>query len=151
KKVIENNYVALRVNGIFIKEQLIERIFLSCYHKCSQEFLQKIEQAKQQCFPLLAFQIKARHSRRVWLSQIEGIANIINRLYAEYPKLGIVFDGWSITGKEDESSCCRSMIDAEQSIVEAIIELIHKDIPVYSAVGATTYETVVWWCDAINL
>lgn len=151
KKVIENNYVALRVNGIFIKEQLIERIFLSCYHKCSQEFLQKIEQAKQQCFPLLAFQIKARQSRRVWLSQIEGIANIINRLYAEYPKLGIVFDGWSITGKEDESSCCRSMIDAEQSIVEAIIELIHKDIPVYSAVGATTYETVVWWCDAINL
>ncbi|GDZ95891.1 tetratricopeptide TPR_2 repeat protein [Planktothrix agardhii CCAP 1459/11A] len=151
QKVIENNYVALRVNGIFIKEPLIERIFISCYHKCSQEFLQKIEQAKQQCFPLLAFQIKARQSRRVWLSQVEGIANIINHLHAEYPKLGIVFDGWSITGTEDESSSCWSMIDAEQSIVEAIRELIHKDIPVYSAVGATTYETVVWWRDAVNL
>ena len=151
QKVIENNYVALRVNGIFIKQQLIERIYAVCRQRCPHEFLQKIEQAKQQCFPLLAFQIKARQSRRVWLSQVEGIANIINHLHAEYPKLGIVFDGWSITGTEDESSSCWSMIDAEQSIVEAIIELIHKDIPVYSAVGATTYETVVWWCDAINL
>jgi tetratricopeptide (TPR) repeat protein len=151
QKVIENNYVALRVNGIFIKEQLVERIYAVCRQRCPHEFLQKIEQAKQQCFPLLAFQIKARQSRRVWLSQVEGIANIINHLHAEYPKLGIVFDGWSITGTEDESSSCWSMIDAEQSIVEAIIELIHKDIPVYSAVGATTYETVVWWCDAINL
>lgn len=151
EKVIENNYVALRVNGIFMKQDLIERIYISCYHKCSQEFLQKIEEAKQKCFPLLAFQIKATHSRRVWLSQVEGIANIVNHLYAEYPQLGVVFDGWSITGTEDDSSSCWSMIDAEKSIVEEIIQLIPNDIPVYSVVGGTTYETVVWWFDAINL
>jgi hypothetical protein len=151
KKVIDNNYVALRVNGIFIKEQLIERICRVSYQKCSQEFIQKVEEAKQQCFPLLGIQIRAKNSRRIWLSQVEGIANIINHLYADYPKLGIVLDGWSITGKEDESSSCWSMIDAEKATMDDIVATIPSHIPVYSAIGATTFETVVWWTQAIEI
>jgi hypothetical protein len=144
KKVIENNYVALRVNGILIKEQLIERICRVSYQKCSQEFIQKVEEAKKQCFPLLGIQVRAKNSRRVWLSQVEGIANIINHLYADYPKLGIVFDGWSITGKEDESSSCWSMIDAEKATMDDIVAAIPGEVPVYTAIGATTFETTVW-------
>ncbi len=144
EKVIENNYVALRVNGIFIKEQLIDRIRQVSYQKCSPEFLQKVEEAKKQCFPLLGFQIRAKNSRRIWLSQVEGIANIINHLYADYPKLGIVFDGWSITGKEDESSSCWSMIDAEKATMDDIVAAIPGEVPVYSAIGATTFQTTVW-------
>ncbi|MEG3956499.1 tetratricopeptide repeat protein [Microcoleus sp. herbarium2] len=151
EKVIENNYVALRVNGIFIKEQLTERVRQVSCQKCSQEFIQKVKEAKKQCFPLLGIQIRAKNSRRVWLSQVEGIANIINHLYADYPKLGIVFDGWSITGKEDESSSCWSMIDAEKATMNDIVALIPSQIPVYSAIGATTFETVVWWTQAIEL
>jgi hypothetical protein len=144
KKIIDNNYVALRVNGIFIKEQLIERICRVSYQKCSQEFIQKVEEAKQQCFPLLGIQIRAKNSRRVWISQVEGIANIINHLHADYPKLGIVFDGWSITGKEDEFSSCWSMIDADKATMNDIVALIPGHIPVYSVIGATTFETTVW-------
>lgn len=144
KKVIDNNYVALRVNGIFMKEQLIERICRVSYQKCSQEFLQKVEEAKKQCFPLLGIQVRAKNSRRIWLSQVEGIANIINHLYADYPKLGIVFDGWSITGKEDESSSCWSMIDAEKATMDDIVAAIPGEVPVYTAIGATTFETTVW-------
>jgi hypothetical protein len=150
KKVIDNNYVALRVNGIFIKEQLIERICLVSYQKCSQEFIQKVEQVKKQCFPLLGIQIRAKNSRRVWISQVEGIANIINHLYPDYPKLGIVFDGWSITGKEDESSSCWSMIDAEKATMDDIVATIPSYIPVYSAIGATTFETATWWAKGID-
>jgi tetratricopeptide (TPR) repeat protein len=144
KKVIDNNYVALRVNGTFIKEQLIERICRVSYHKCSQEFIQKVEEARKQCFPLLGIQIRAKNSRRVWISQVEGIANIINHLHADYPKLGIVFDGWSITGKEDEFSSCWSMIDADKATMNDIVALIPGHIPVYSVIGATTFETTVW-------
>lgn len=151
QKVIENNYVALRVNGIFMKEQLIERICKVSYQKCSQEFMQKVEEAQKQCFPLLGIQIRAKNSRRIWLSQVEGIANIINHLYADYPKLGIVFDGWSITGKEDKYSSCWSMIDAEKATMNDIVALIPSEIPVYSAIGATTFETVAWWTQAIEL
>jgi hypothetical protein len=150
KKVIDNNYVALRVNGIFMKEQLIERICRVSYQKCSQEFIQKVEEARKQCFPLLGIQIRAKNSRRVWLSQVEGIANIINHLYVDYPKLGIVFDGWSITGKEDKSSSCWYMIDADKATMNDIVALIPGHIPVYSAIGATTFETVVWWTQAID-
>jgi tetratricopeptide (TPR) repeat protein len=150
KKVIDNNYVALRVNGTFIKEQLIERICRVSYQKCSQEFIQKVEEAKKQCFPLLGIQVRAKNGRRVWLSQVEGIANIINHLYADYPKLGIVFDGWSITGKEDKSSSCWSMIDADKATMDDIVALIPGHIPVYSAIGATTFETATWWAKGID-
>ena len=151
QKIIENNYIALRVNGIFIKEQLIERIRQVSCQICSQEFIQKVEKLKKQCFPLLGIQIRAKNSRRIWLSQIEGIANIINHLYADYPNLGIVFDGWSITGKEDASSSCWSMIEAEKATMNDIVALIPSQIPVYSAIGATTFETVVWWTQALQL
>ena len=150
QKVIENNYVALRVNGIFIKEQLIERIRQVSYQKCSQEFIQKVEEARKQCFPLLGIQVRAKNGRRVWLSQVEGIANIINHLYADYPKLGIVFDGWSITGKEDKSSSCWYMIDADKATMNDIVALIPGHIPVYSAIGATTFETATWWTKGID-
>ena len=150
KKVIDNNYVALRVNGTFIKEQLIERIRQVSYQKCSQEFIQKVEEARKQCFPLLGIQVRAKNGRRVWLSQVEGIANIINHLYADYPKLGIVFDGWSITGKEDKSSSCWYMIDADKATMNDIVALIPGHIPVYSAIGATTFETATWWAKGID-
>ncbi|MBG0748118.1 MAG: tetratricopeptide repeat protein [Planktothrix agardhii KL2] len=150
KKIIDNNYVALRVNGIFIKEQLIERICRVSYQKCSQEFIQKVEEARKQCFPLLGIQVRAKNGRRVWLSQVEGIANIINHLYADYPKLGIVFDGWSITGKEDKSSSCWYMIDADKATMNDIVALIPGHIPVYSAIGATTFETATWWAKGID-
>ncbi|CAD5942374.1 hypothetical protein [Planktothrix agardhii] len=146
-----NNYVALRVNGIFIEEELTQRVIYAARKNCSDQFLREVETAKQKCFPLLGIQIRARNSRRSWLSQVEATANLINQLYVDFPDLGIVFDGWSVTGKEDTSDICWSMINDEKSVVSDIVALISDGIPVYSAIGATTYETTTWWYQAIDL
>ena len=149
--VVANNYVALRVNGIFIEEELTQRVIYAARKNCSDQFLREVETAKQKCFPLLGIQIRARNSRRSWLSQVEATANLINQLYVDFPDLGIVFDGWSVTGKEDASDICWSMINDEKSVVSDIVALISDEIPVYSAIGATTYETTTWWYQAIDL
>jgi hypothetical protein len=69
KTVLDNNYVAFRANGIFIKEQLVNRVCDASVKKCSQDFLTQVKQAKTH-FPLLSVQIRAgsrdlaRSSRR---------------------------------------------------------------------------------------
>ncbi|MEG4330949.1 tetratricopeptide repeat protein [Microcoleus sp. AT9_A2] len=138
--ILDNNYVAFRANGIYIEEQLIKRISEVSINKCSQGFLAQVERAKKS-FPLLGLQIRGS---RNWVSQVEGIANIIKNLYSEFPNLGVVFDGWSMTGKEDFQSSSWSMIEKEKKVVEEILDLIPPKINTYSAVGSTTYETVVW-------
>ena len=33
--------------------------------------------------------------KRCWIEQVEGSAELLNHLYQQYPKLGIIFDGWT--------------------------------------------------------
>jgi hypothetical protein len=148
KTVLNNNYVAFRANGIFIEDKLAKRVCDDSIKKCSQDFLIEVKQAKKH-FPLLGIQI--RISSRVWLGQTEGIANIITNLYSDFPNLGVVFDGWSLTGKEDSRSTSWSVIEKEKAIMEEILALIPPNINTYSAIGATTFETVVWWTQAIEI
>lgn len=148
KTILDNNYVAFRANGIFIKEQLVKRVCDVSLKNCSQDFLTEVKQAKKH-FPLLGVQI--RTSSRVWLGQAEGIANIIKSLSSDFPNLGVVFDGWSLTGKENSVSTSLSIIEKEKAIMEEILALIPPTINTYSAIGATTFETVVWWTQAIEV
>ena len=147
KTVVDNNYVAFRANARFIEESLINRICDVSFKKCTPDCLKEMERAKE-CFPLLGVQI--RTSSRVWLGQVEGIANIINSLYSDFPNLGVVFDGWSLSGKEDSLSSSWSMIESEKAVMAKILSVIDPAIATFSAIGATTYETVVW-AKAIDL
>ena len=47
----------------------------------------------EECEPLLWVGITGQ--KRCWLEQVEGTAHILNTLYDYYPKLGVVFDGWT--------------------------------------------------------
>lgn len=141
KTVLDNNYVAFRANGISIDDRLAKRVSDASLKRCSQDFLTQVEQAKTH-FPLLSFQIRA--ASRIWRGQAEGIANIIKSLYLDFPTLGVLFDGWSLMGIEDADSPSWSMIEIEKAIMAEILTLIPSTINTYSAIGATTYETVVW-------
>jgi hypothetical protein len=141
KMVLDKNYVAFRANGFFIEEELINKVCQVAWTKCSEDVVQEVAKAKNH-FPLISIQI--RTSSRVWLGQVEGIANIIKTLYTDFPNLGIVFDGWSLTGKEDSLSTSWSIIEREKAIMEEILAIIPSTINTYSAIGATTYETIVW-------
>jgi len=137
--VLVNNCFTFRVTDFFIKEDMTNRITKGSYQRCSQEFLQQIEIAKQH-FPLVCFQIRVHF--RLWLSQVEGIANIINKLSKDYPDLGVVFDGWSRT--EIDSPGDDKMIALENEEVAKIIDRLDARTKIYNVIGCKTYEKVVW-------
>ncbi|MEP6486750.1 tetratricopeptide repeat protein [Microcoleus vaginatus GB2-A3] len=141
KTVLDNNYVAFRANGLLIEEQLANKVCEVAVKKCSRDLLAQVEQATKH-FPLLSFQI--RLNSRIWRGQVEGIANIIESLYSDFPNLGVLFDGWSVTGTEDSHSSSWSIIQKEKAMMAEIIAQIPSAINTYTAIGSTTYETVVW-------
>jgi tetratricopeptide (TPR) repeat protein len=148
KTIADNNYFALWVTEAVITEKLADRIHKSSLKKCSQIFLQEVEKAKKH-FPLLSFQIRIHD--RVWLSQVEGIANIVNSLYRDFPNLGVLFEGWSIPENEEHKMKnpgykkeLENTIEAEKEVVEKILDIVNCDVSTYNTIGSMVYETIAW-------
>ena len=139
--IVENNYFAFRVTDLFINEQLIDRMSRAALKKCSQNqsFLQELEKAKKH-FPLVCIQIRSHI--RIWLSQVEGIANIIKNLHSDFPNVGIVFDGWSRTEANNHND--EYMIEREKDIIEQILAITPSYIDTYNAIGCKTHEKIAW-------
>lgn len=141
KTIVENNYFTVWVTDLIIKEDLAQKITHSSIKRCSQDFLQGVGRAKTKHFPLVYMQIRIHN--RLWLSYIEGIANIIKSLYANFPNLGIVFDGWGRC-QEVETDFEKLNIARETAAMKKIIDLLPSGIKTYSIIGSMNYEKVVW-------
>jgi tetratricopeptide (TPR) repeat protein len=125
KLMLENNYLAVRVTDVRVKQELANRIYDNALKKCAEAFVEKIEKAKKH-FPLLW--INLRGHDKVWSSRVEGYANIINALYRDYPNMAIAFDGFP----------------DEKTTMEKILALIPNEITTYDALDCPLYETIVW-------
>jgi len=140
RTTLENNYFTVRLTDVVIKERLANNIYQAAISQCSQEFLQKLAKAKKH-FPLLWIQIRLRY--RVWVSQVEGIANIIKSLHSDYPNLGVVIVGnWYFTETDEIEGC--PQIENEKATLEQILALIPPTINLYSAIGHPSYEIMAW-------
>ncbi|NEP45139.1 MAG: hypothetical protein F6K35_40345, partial [Okeania sp. SIO2H7] len=142
--ILTGNYCVIPVFDIFVREGLAEKIYEGSARISSPAVLEEIETAKKH-FPLLWFNLRVH--RRFWVSQGEGIANIVNRLYEDFPNLGVVFDGWSRVKVGDvvvENRETEEAIAKENKVVEQILSLLKPNIPTYNTIGCMTYESVVW-------
>jgi len=140
KTIIENNYLAVRVNDVFVREKLATRIYDGSLKRCSPKFLAEVERAKNKHFPLLWFGL--RSDNKSWVSQVEGIVNIIKKLAVDFPNIGVVFDGWSQIEREDERG--ELMIARDKATEQEILEILPPDIQTYSTIGSMSYEKVIW-------
>jgi len=125
KFCLTNNYFTFKLTALAIQEKLANRIYHNSYNKCSPIFLQKVAQSKKH-FPLLWISIRSQ--TREWISQVEGIANIIKKLSDDFPSMGVIFDG----------------MPTEKANMEKILELIPPNISTYNALGCEVHETFVW-------
>ncbi len=151
KKILENNYFGVNVLNDTVRgcgihdERLRERLLNFSKNKCSSTFLEKVEKVKKNNFPLLW--VTVRLHKRVWLSQVEGLANIIRELYLHFPNLGVVFDGYSrqdVWGNLVDNPREEEIISQEKEIISQIQSLLPQEIPVYNNVGCFMHESLVW-------
>lgn len=128
---LRNNLLVLPLGCTDMSEDLFDRINDVAIKKCSQDFLDKILKARQH-FPLLWISIRTH--KRVWLSQVEGIVNIIKKLALNFPNLGVIFDG----------------MPRDKAVMEKIVALLPMSIETYNALDCAVCETIVW-AGAIDL
>ncbi|NJM59221.1 MAG: tetratricopeptide repeat protein [Oscillatoriales cyanobacterium RU_3_3] len=144
--ILENNYVAVIATGFLLKEELANKMYSGAIKKCSPDVLETVEKAKKH-FPLLWFEIRSSNTR-VWVSQVEGIANIIKSLYSDFPNLGVVFAGWHRLAIDYPGA--EAVIEREESIRKQILDMIPPEIETYSTIGRPLYEGIVW-VNTINI
>ena len=72
----------------------------------------------EECQPLLWVGITGQ--KRCWLEQVEGTASILNTLYEYFPKIGVIFDGW--TPPLTSSDYHRTEARKDNEIIQKIIK-----------------------------
>ena len=144
--VLKKHYFALKAGKDFITQELANRIYQTALKKCTPSFLNQVEAAKNH-FPLLFITIRTHN--RTWVSQVEGIANIINHLLPDFPNLGVVFDGISSQDKDgkkllpDERE--KAILESNQSLLKEIVKLLPKSfVNLYNSIGCLMCESIVW-------
>ncbi len=124
--MLENNYLAVRVTDVRVKQELANRIYDNTLKKCAEAFVEKIEKAKQH-FPF--YGLICAVTIRYVSSRVKRYANVINSLYRDYPNMAIAFDGFP---------------DEKTTMEKKIVALIPNEITTYDALDCPLYETIVW-------
>ena len=147
KFALDNNYFVLGVGDKICSEDLAKRIYKVSLEKCTPSFLARVEEAKKY-FPLIF--ISFRLYKRAWVSQIDGLANIIRKLSVDYPELGVVFDGFSLADCHVDMeggypSFVKAQIEQEKDVVKQILSLLpDQKVGIYDAVGCRLHESIIW-------
>ena len=142
EEVLKNNYFVVTVGLNNVKEDLANRIYQASLKYCSSTFLAEVEKAKKSHFPLLWVTIRLHN--RTWVSQIQGIANLIKKLSEKFPNLGVVIDGFSLPYGFSGNPSIEETINQEKDTVRAIQSLLPSGIKVYDTVGCMLYESIIW-------
>ena len=107
------------------QEELAQNIHRMSREKCSQQFLELVNDSGKH-HPLVW--VTLRTHNRVWLSQKEGLANILNKLCEDFPNLGVIFDG----------------TPRETQLMSEINALLDPGITVFNGLNCSKEQTIVW-------
>ncbi|MCK5609071.1 hypothetical protein KAR91_44765 [Candidatus Pacearchaeota archaeon] len=126
KMALKDNLFGFRLffDGPF-QEELAQKIHRTSRGKCSQQFLELVKDSGKR-YPLVW--VTLRSHNRVWLSQKEGLANILNELCRDFPNLGVVFDG----------------MPRETQLMNEIKALLDPGIAVFNGLNCSKEQTLVW-------
>lgn len=108
-----------------IPQNLKRRILERAENQCSEQFLDGLRQAED-CLPLVW--ITLRDHNRVWVEQEDGLAQLIDSLYSNYPEVGVVFDGFP----------------AVADLMTRIVNKLRHPVKTYDALNCAQFETLMW-------
>lgn len=93
-----------------------------------------------ECYPLIWFGVTVQ--KRAWVEQVDAAVKILNKLHEKYPRLGVIFDGWTSPLNITEGDLRETKND--NLVCNEIAKQLSKGIKVHSVVGAVSYKKVVY-------
>lgn len=126
KMALKDNCFGFRLffDGSF-QEKLAQKIHRTAREKCSPQFLEIVNDSGKH-HPLIW--VTLRSHNRAWLSQKEGLANVLNKLYEDFPNLGVIFDG----------------VPRETQLMNETKALLDPRIAVFNGLNCNKVQTIAW-------
>ena len=148
--IVTNNYFVVRVGDSVVTRDTITRVYEVAKTNCRPETLDKVQHARRQHSPLLWIGIRV--GSRTWVNQEDGLARLIDALHAEFPGLGVVFDGFSLpadrSGEWSDNQEYDDILRQENRVVSDIVERLkqhHRETPgIFNIIGSSIYDANVW-------
>jgi hypothetical protein len=152
--IVTQNCFAVRIGDNFIRSEVAARVYRTALAHVSSAVLNRVKEAKRRHSPLLWVGIRV--GTRCWSDQINGLANLIASLHEEYPRLGVVIDGFSVPADRCSGSGLAypdqqeyaAVIAAEKRVAEAVIQNLQKRSQnvqsIFNIIGSSIYEANVW-------
>jgi len=139
KSLTENSFL-VRVTSYFISDELAERFknyaSLSCSNNIREEFSSFAD-----CYPIIW--INLRVNNRFWISQDIGLAKVIKQLQQNYPKLAVIFDGWTSLEEASLATHEKDFMEKQIVLVDKIQSLV-PDMIFKSVIGDTVADKFEW-------
>lgn len=149
-EIVAHNYFVIKVGDESIPKRLAERVYRVALRNCHAETIARVRDAKERHHPLLWIGIRV--GTRSWTDQADGMARLIHALHCEYPRLGVVFDGFSLPADTSEHPGSdgeyADILRQENAVVKAIVDRLHdrrhSGLGVFNIIGSSIYDANVW-------
>ncbi len=148
-EVLRNDYFAIRLGNDFVARALTARVYKVAQRNCLPATLDRVHKAQKVYFPLLWIGIRVQS--RTWCGQADGLANIICLLRDKFPRLGVVFDGFSLPADRivvsNDSQEYDEIIDQERAVVNEVSEKVRDrgcEIGLFDIVGGSIFDANIW-------
>ena len=139
QKTLANNHFLAMFFDVVLSQSLAQTIHQSSVDLATPELITTVKNLRASCFPLIWFHVRIH--KRLWVSQVEGTAKLIQRLYEDFPNLGIIFDGFSCT---TSGLVNQKIVAQEQAVYQQIIDHIPSEIAVQNLIGCQVHEKIIW-------
>lgn len=140
---IDHHCLLVRIGGTVVVDAVIQRLRRVAGATCDTETIDSALSLRQQHWPVLWATIRTEN--RSWVSQVEGIAAIANRMKAKYPDFALIIDGYCVPhGTGRLSSNVTAMIHAELEAASRVTALLDPGIKVVINVGRPLLESVLY-------
>jgi len=148
--IVSNDLFVVRVGDDFITRELAKRVYRVAKASCLPATLDSVRRARKKHSPLLWIGIRV--GSRMWTNQVDGLSKLINSLHSEFPRLGIVFDGFSLPADRSDESCDNQeyadILSQENGVVDDIIARLYRHprgVPgIFNIIGDSISDANVW-------
>ena len=148
--ILANNYFVVRIGGDFITRDLVNRVYRVAKKNCLRKTVDDVRNARRKHRPLLWVGIRV--GSRTWSNQVDGLSNLITSLHGEFPRLGVVFDGFSLPGDKSHASSDNEeygeILKQENEVVSDIVKKLKGrpgEMPeIINIVGSSIFDANVW-------
>jgi hypothetical protein len=146
KEALSDNFFVVRVGGTLIPKSVIKRVNRVASRFASNATKSAIAHFKTAYSPILWVGIRV--GTRTCSNQVDALGKTLQALRVQFPKIGVVFDGFSLPGDREDPAEYATIIEKERRVVDEVRSVLGPsaaaDPAIANIIGSSIFDAIVW-------